>query len=371
MFNLKKKNFMKIDVPLLICTLILCVFGLIVLKSATISITNRNFMTSQMIATLLGFIMIVFVLLIDYDFVKDLYIPIYLVSLFLLLFVLLFGTGLEEWGAKSWIHIGPINFQPSEFVKIGLILSLAKLLESKYKKINQPLTLLFILFVAFAPVFLIARQPDFGTASVVIFIIAVMLFSVGLSYKYILGTIVALVSVSPIFYASLDEFQKNRILNFLDPTRDLADTGFQAMQGRIAIGSGQFWGRGLFQGVQTQNNFIPEKQTDFIYAVLGEELGFLGAALLIFLYAYMLYRMIVIAKNAKDVYGMTVSLGVAAMFLFHIFENIGMTLGLLPITGIPLPFFSYGGTYQIINLIAIGLVLAVSIEREPLDFSNY
>lgn len=197
-----------------------------------------------------------------------------------------------------------------------------------------------------------------------------MLFAAGLDLRYFFAALALGIVSLPVFYASLDEFQKNRILNFLDPMRDIGDTGYQANQGRIAIGSGQFSGRGYLQGVQTQYNFIPTKETDYIFAVLVEELGMLGGFALIILYTVMLYRIVRISIESKDLFGRVLCIGIAAMFLFHIFENIGMTIGLMPITGIPLPFFSYGGTFQLSNLICIGLVLSCAIQKQPLDFSE-
>ncbi|MDO5718109.1 MAG: rod shape-determining protein RodA [Tissierellia bacterium] len=367
MFNLRKKNFLKLDLPLAIIIIILCLFGLLVLYSASLSL-DYNPIKSQIIATILGFFSMIIILLIDYDFIKSLYKPIYAVSIFLLVLVFFFGTGGEEWGADIWLSIGPLTFQPSEFVKIGLIISLSRYIEINIKNLNKPLTLLKVLFFAFLPVILIVKE-DFGSAAVIVFIIGVMLFTAGISYKYIAAVGILSIGSAPILYSRLDEFQKNRILNFLDPSRDITDTGFQMHQGKIAIGSGQLTGRGLFRGVQTQNNFIPEKQTDYIFPVLAEEFGFLGAFSVIILYGIMIYRMIIVAKNSKDIYGTLLTMGIAGMFLAHIFENIGMTIGIMPVTGIPLPFMSHGGTFQLTNLIAIGLVLAVSVERQKLDFS--
>ena len=367
MFNIRKKNIHKIDKILLLTIGLLLVFGLIVLASATKSL-DKSFLPSQIISTVIGIILVGLLLAMDLDFIKKLYIPIYIISILLLVLVLLFGMGMEQWGANTRIAIGGVSFQPAEFVKIGLIISIARYIELNSEDINKPKVLLKILFISFLPVLLILKQPDAGTAMVFIFFIAAMLFSAGLSFKYILEALALGILSLPILYTRLDDFQKHRILNFLEPERDVSSTGWQAMQGRIAIGSGKFFGQGLFNGTQSQYNFIPEKQTDYIYAVLVEELGFLGGSLLIGLYGVMLYRIILIAKETKDLFGRLICIGFAAMFLFHIFENIGMTIGVMPITGIPLPFFSYGGTFQLTNLICIGLIFSVSIQKEPLSF---
>ncbi len=195
-----------------------------------------------------------------------------------------------------------------------------------------------------------------------------MLFAAGLDWKYIgYAAILGVVSL-PIIWMKLDPYQKKRIFGFLEPEKDLTGMNYQAYQSRIAVGSGKIFGRGLFQGTQTQYNFLPEKQTDFIFAVLAEELGLIGGLVLILLYFVLLYRLFRIAKNSKDMFGSLMVVGFTAMFLIHIFENIGMTIGLMPITGIPLPFMSYGGTFHLVNFICIGIALSVSVHKEGLNF---
>ncbi len=369
MFSLKKKNFRKIDILLVLSVFILCAFGLIVLYSATKSLENRQTI-SQLVATLIGICLIAMFTLMDVDFLRQLTLPIYTICIGLLVLTLFIGVGTEQWGAQSWIRLGFISFQPSEFVKVGLIVCLADMIDRHQREINRPQTLLKLLAYAFLPVGLILLQPDAGTAMVFIFFIVLMFFSAGISWRYIAGALTAGVLSLPIIYSQLSQFQKDRILNFFNPARDVDDSNYQAIQGKIAIGSGKLTGRGYLQGTQTQYNFIPEKQTDFIYAVVVEELGFIGGLAVILLYFVLLYRILVVAKNHRSVFGSTVCVGVAAMLLFHIFENIGMTIGLMPITGIPLPFFSYGGTFQLVNLIAIGLILCVTTQKDSLEFDS-
>jgi rod shape determining protein RodA len=370
MFNLRKKAFKKFDFVLLITIILLCVYGLVILKSATLSYDTNSYVKSQAIATVLGFVAILIIILLDYQFLGKLYIPIYAVSILLLVAVLVAGTGDEQWGAKSWLYIGSFGFQPSEFVKIGLIISLAKYIDINQETLNMPFTLIKVLIFAFLPVGLILLQPDAGTAMVFIFFIAAMLFIAGVKWKYIGMALLAGLGSLPLLWLKLDEYQRNRIFNFLEPERDTSGTGYQAVQGKIAIGSGKIFGRGLFEGTQTQYNYIPAKQTDFIFAVLVEELGFIGGMGLIFLYLVMIQRFIKIARNSADLFGSLMCVGIAAMYLFHIWENIGMTIGLMPITGIPLPFLSHGGTYQLTNLVCIGIVLSVGLYREGLTFES-
>ena len=368
MFNLKLKSFKKFDYVLLITMIVLCIYGLVILKSATLSYGTNSYLRSQTIAIVIGLLAILFLVLLDYEFLGKMYIPIYLVCNILLIAVLIFGFGEDDWGARSWLKIGPITFQPSEFVKIGLIISLAKFIDNHKERINEPFTLLKILAFAGFPVLLILKQPDAGTAMVFIFFIAIMLFVAGVKWRYIGMAFLAALAALPVLWFRMDTYQRDRIFDFLEPERNPIGTGYQALQGKIAIGSGKVFGRGLYQGVFTQFNYIPEKQTDFIFAVLVEELGFIGGMGLIALYFIMITRFIKIAKNCNDLFGSLMVIGIAAIFVFHIWENIGMTIGLMPITGIPLPFISHGGTFMLINMIGIGICLSVGLHREALTY---
>ena len=368
MFNLKKKSLKKFDFVLFTTVILLCIFGLIMIRSATLSYDTFKHVKSQSIATGIGIVAILILVLLDYHFLGKLYIPIYVVSNLLLIAVLIWGFGAEQWGSDSWLQIGPVIFQPSEFVKVGLVISLAKYIDNNKEKINEPITLLKVLAFAFLPVVLILKQPDAGTAMVFVFFIAIMLFIAEIKWKYIGYALLAGLLSLPVLWFKLDVYQKNRFFNFLDPERDISNTGYQARQGKIAIGAGKVYGRGLFQGVFTQYNYIPEKQTDFIFAVIGEELGFVGGVTLIFFYFIMLTRLIKIARNSNDLFGSLMVVGFTSILIFHIWENIGMTIGLMPITGIPLPFLSHGGTFQLINLVCIGIALSVGIHRDGLNF---
>lgn len=368
MLNLNKKNYKQFDYILLLTTLVLCGYGIVMIFSATLSFDTLDYVKTQGIATGIGMLTIIVLVILDYQLLGKLYIPIYLACNLLLLAVVFWGFGAEKWGADSWLQIGPVIFQPAEFVKIGLIISLAKFIDNNKDNINDPFILLKILIFAFLPVLLILLQPDAGTAMVFIFFIAVMLFIGGVKFRYFLYALgIGLLSL-PVLWFKMDTYQKNRIFDFLEPERDISGTGYQAMQGKIAIGSGKMFGRGLFEGVYTQFNYVPEKQTDFIFAVLVEELGFIGGAGLMLLYFILLTRFVRVARKSKDMFGSLMVVGFFAMFLFHIWENIGMTIGLMPMTGIPLPFMSYGGTFQLANLICIGIVLSVAVHKEELSF---
>lgn len=365
----RKSHFLKnFDFILFFTVVILCIYGLILIKSATLSFETTKYIKSQVIAIILGVLAIVVLVLVDYKLLGRLYIPIYVFSNLILVAVLIFGFGEKQWGSRSWISIGGVIFQPAEFAKLGLIISLSKFIDINKETINEPFTLVKILAFAGFPIFLIMLQPDAGTAMVFIFFIAVMLFIAGISWKYI-GQAVLLGLISlPILWFKLDPYQKDRIFDFLDPERNPSGSSYQALHSQIAIGSGKIFGRGLYKGVQVQNNYIPEAQTDFIYALLVEELGFIGGAFLILLYFLLLYRLIKIAKSSNDMFGSLMVIGIAGMLIFHIWENIGMTMGLMPVTGIPLPFVSHGGTFMLINMVSIGIILSVAYHKDGLNF---
>lgn len=372
MLTFRKKILKKFDFALFITVILLCIYGLLMITSATASFDNPRFVKVQGISMILGIIAIIFLTAIDYKLLGKFYMPIYIICNLLLVAVLIFGTstgaGGKNWGSRSWLSIGGITFQPAEFVKVGLIISLSQFIDKNKNSINEPFVLLKILLFAAVPIGLILLQPDFGTAVVFVFFVMVMLFAAGLKLKYFGYAIILGIISLPILWFSLDDFQKNRIFVFLDPEHDTTNAGYQASQVKIAIGSGKIFGRGLFKGVQTQFGFIPEKQTDMIFAVVGEELGLMGGLLLLSLYFIMFYRLIRIARNTKDTFGSVMISGITAMLAVHIWENIGMTIGLMPITGIPLPFMSYGGTFLLMNMICIGIALSVGFHKEGLNF---
>jgi rod shape determining protein RodA len=370
MAKLDKKFWKRFDFFLVLLILTLTVFGLIIIKSATSSLSDGSakYVNRQLIAFLFGFILMIFLIFIDYDVYGKLYLPIYLFCNLLLIVVLFFGFGEDQWGARRWLAIGSFVFQPSEIAKFGIIISLSKLIDNYKDNINNPITLIKILGFAGVPIYLITIQPDFGTAMVFVFFVVVMLFIAGLKMSYFLMFLGLGLLMIPILALTLEPYQLDRIKVFLDPNLDPQNTGYQVLQSKLAIGSGLVYGRGLFQGVQNQYGFLPAKQTDFIFAVIGEEFGFIGGSILIFIYAILIYRLIWIAKNACNLFGSLIVIGITSMLFFHIFENIGMTMGLTPVTGLPLPFISYGGTFMILNMISIGLVLSVAIKKEGIKF---
>ena len=248
MFNLKRKSFKRFDFILFITVLLLCIYGIIMIRSATLSYENNRFVKVQTLSTILGVIASMFLVLLDYQFIGKFYIPIYVISVLLLLAVAFFGTGAEQWGSDSWLSIGGFTFQPAEIAKVGIIIFLAKYIDKNKNEINKPTVLLKILALAGIPILLIAKQPDLGTAIGFVFFLVVMLFTAGVDWKYIgYAFLLGIISL-PILWFSLKPYQRDRIFNFLDPERDTSNTGYQAMQAKIAIGSGKVFGRGLFKG---------------------------------------------------------------------------------------------------------------------------
>lgn len=300
--------------------------------------------------------------------------------LYLFLLILLVGVLFTAPinGARSWYKIGDfLSFQPSELGKIFFIMFLALILyrlQLKGKKeINKPWKLLVYFCVAAIPIFLIAIQPDYGTAFAYIFAMLFMLFVSGLDKKYIIVALLIIVIGAPYVYENvLPAHAKIRIEIFLEPESDPRGAGYNLIQSKLAIGAGQFFGMGLLKGNQTQLGYLSPKTTDFIFSVIGEEMGFVATSSIVVLYIMLITKAISIGKNAEDNIGSYISIGIAGILFFHMIENIGMTIGMLPITGVPLPFVSYGGSSLTTNFICIGLLLNISSRRKKsLNYNKY
>jgi len=372
MVNFTKTKLENTDYILVFLALACTVFGCVAISSAVKTYDGGfKFVLIQSVAALLGFF--VAALIASFNFEKLSYYTkfIYMICILFLISVLILGTGRESTGSRSWIRFGPIGIQPSEIVKIGFIITFSKLCENYSEEINKPKNVLKLLIHSSIILGLIMLQPDFGTTMVFIVIIAGILFTAGISYKYIISAIgLIAASVPLVWHFFLKEYQKNRIRVLLNPESDPLGTGYHVMQSKIAIGSGGITGKGFGQGTQTQLGFLPVKHTDFIYSVIGEEFGIVGSVLVALLLFGLVIRCIYVARHANSKFGSYICIGVACMFLAHIFENIGMCIGLMPVTGIPLPFFSYGGSSMIANMMAIGLVESVAIRKNEIKFNN-
>ncbi len=367
--KIDNKLLKKVDYSLIITVLLICTIGIVVIGSATHSLGSERYIRTQTISILLGMIAISVILFIDYNTFSRIYIPIYIICNLMLLSVFILGQGSESWGADRWIRIGGFGFQPSDFAKIGIIICLAKVLDDNKDKLHKPKVLFKVLLFAAVPMLLILTQPDLGTTMVFAAFVFGMLFVAGLKYKHIIVAMgVGLVTAPLAWFGVLHDYQKRRLLTFLNPEQDPLGEGYHTLQSEVAVGAGKIFGKGLFNGTSNQFGFLPEKHTDFIFSVVAEELGFVGVLVLIILYSIMIYKCIKIAKEAKDDFGSYLVIGVVFMLAFHIFLNIAMTIGLAPVTGKPLPFVSYGGTFMLTNMMAIGLVLNVSMRKDKINF---
>jgi rod shape determining protein RodA len=311
----------------------------------------------------IGMLLLLAVALIDIRIWFQLAYPIYGVSLLLLVAVEFFGRMGK--GAERWIEIGPLQLQPSELMKIALILALARFLHGiLVEDVSRPTRLLGALVLIALPAGLVLMQPNLGTATILIAVGAGLLFLSGLSWKIIVPVIVLAVAAVPVGWEFvLKDYQKQRVYTFLDPDTDPLGSGYNTLQSKIALGSGGVFGKGFGEGTQSRLNFLPEKQTDFIFTVLGEEFGLFGLTILMGLYLTILAQGVMIALDTRSQFGRLVAMGVCLNFLLYILINTSMSMGLIPVVGIPLPLVSYGGTALITVLFGFGLLLSVQIHR--------
>lgn len=373
--SLENRNRGHLDIPLVLLTATLVIFGLIAVANATIDpyagsdrsglfgvldrLTTNSFYW-QLAWVGVGIAAIVLIMLFDYRIYGELAIWIYGAALALLVLVLFQTAG--RGNVKAWFSWmgGNRSFQPSEICKLALIISLARQISRHDGPIVKLRDFLPVLLNFAIPFALVVLQDDIGTALVFAAIFLGMLFVSGLGWKLIAGLAATGVTACVAVWPFLSEFRQDRVLDFLDPARDTSGTGYQVRYSKIAVGSGQAAGKGLFQeGAISQLDFVPEKHTDFIFSVTAESVGFIGCLLIVVLYFLLILRLFTLSYKVKDRFGSLIIAGVASMFLFHIFENIGMTIGIMPVTGIPLPFMSYGGSNMLANLAAVGLVLNV------------
>lgn len=364
-----KKLLKNTEWTILIVSIILAVIGLIALYSATQSTDYEEF-RKQVQWIIISIPFLVLASMIDYNIIVRFSTLAYLVIIGLLIGVL-FTEPIS--GASSWFKIGEnFSFQPSEIGKVITILFLAFLINKMQlrgrSEINKIWKLFIVLLFAVIPVALIVKEPDYGTALAYISAILFMIFASGINKKYIIAAVLILAIATPIIYASLPTHALSRIDNFLHPEKDLRGAGYNLQQSKLAIGSGEIFGMGLFKGNQTQLGFLHPKTTDFIFSVIGEEMGFIATGAITILYIVLVTKSIYVAKTAKDNIGSYIAIGISGIFFFHMVENIGMTIGLLPITGVPLPFVSYGGSSLVTNFICIGLLLNISSRRQKAIF---
>ena len=367
---MKSKVLKNVEWGILISCIILLVIGLVALYSAT-SDSDYSEFKKQIVWICLSIPVMIFFFFIDYNIIAK-FSP-YIYAFFILLLIgVLFTEPIN--GASSWFEITEsVRLQPSEFAKIFVIIflsySMAKVQRKGRDEINRIGKLALVLLIVIIPIILIVLQPDYGTALAFILSTVLILFAAGIDKKYIIVSIIIVVVSLPILYFFvLPEHAKTRIDVFLNPNLDPRGSGYNVIQSKLAIGAGQLFGMGILKGNQTQLGYLYPKTTDFIFSVIGEELGFIIAGAVIILYVTLITKAIYVAKTAKDDIGSYIAMGIAGIFIFHMVENIGMTMGLLPITGVPLPFVSYGGSSMITNFICIGLLLNISARRQKSIF---
>jgi rod shape determining protein RodA len=348
----------------------LSAFGLVAIRSATLHAPDaRGDFAHQVAYLVVGAIAMGAMAFIDYHVWYRFSKPIYIIALVMLAAVRLAGH--EALGAQRWIGVGPLVFQPSEPAKLLVVLSVAAILANPKRTLKKWTDLVLPIAAVAAPALLVLMQPDLGTALVLIVILTAMLFfalpNLAQFGAYVVGmvTLGAGAVLSPFF---LKGYQRQRLLVFLDPKHDPQGSGWSLIQSKIAVGSGELFGKGLYNGTQTQLGFVPEHATDFIFTVIGEEFGFVGSAVLLGLYALLLGMGMLAVNAARDKFGLLVAVGIVAMFAFQVLVNIGMTIGIMPITGIPLPFISYGGSSLVTCLASVGVLLNIHLQRTRMTF---
>ncbi len=357
----------KLDTYLLILSLIAATFGTILISSATASYSSGSFIKVQIAAICIGILLYIIFSIADFDAICTAWKVIYVLNIILIGSLLIFGTGSETTGNNAWIRFGPIGIQPGEFGKILFILTLSGHIHQMREELPSLKSIAYLILHAAIPIaMIIFISKDLGTALVYMFIFIVMLFFTGLKLRWFIGAGALLGAVAPLLWPLLNEYQRLRILVVFNPELDPLGKGYQAIQSKIALGSGGFFGRGLFNGTQTQHGYLPAKHTDFIFAVCGEELGMLGCLAICAVLTLIIIRCISIARRSLGTCSSYACMGISAMLIFQMIENIGMCLGMLPVIGITLPFFSYGGSSVLASFMAVGIISSAKMRSAPI-----
>lgn len=367
-----KKILTNFDYWLMLIVIIIFAIGLVSIASATDIMNNglTREVKMQALSFILGLVVIIIFQWVNYEVFGEFHKVIYVLSIVVLLLVYIPGLGITRQGSQRWIGLGPIDIQTSELAKIGFILFFAKFLE-KMNGVKGIKEIIKSLAVMLPFLLIIMKQPDLGTALVFVFVTFGMMFVAGLKYRYILlGGIFAGVGL-PLVYPRLEPHQRVRIDAFLNPDDMTLPGNYHVMQSKITMGSGEMYGKGFFEGVYHRLDYLPVQESDFIFAVFVEETGFVGGVILIALYFLFMMRLIHISRKVKDDFGSYVIIGFVFMFAFQIIENIAMTMGKMPVTGITLPFFSYGSTSLVTSMIALGIAESIYIRRKKGTFISY
>ena len=365
------RPWLQLDPLLLIATLGLIGFGSYVIGTATsgdIAGNPHYYLTRQIAYGAVGVVLMILMARFDYSRLREWKLGIYGAAIALILLTLALGTATR--GSKRWINLPFFKLQPSELGKVLLVVALSAFMIDRMRRLSDKETTSRILLLAILPAMLVVLQPDLGSGMVYMAIACCILFIAGTRWTHFLaiGTITATIVVGVLVGAPaagvhlLKPYQVDRLTAFINPTDNPRKQGYQLKQSQVAIGSGQKTGRGPEHATQTKLDFLPEHHTDFVFSVVGEEFGFMGAALVLSLYALLIWRALRILTMAKNLYGALIAGGVAAMLMFQIFVNVGMTIGIMPITGVPLPLLSYGGSSVIVTFLAVGLLQSIHVQ---------
>jgi rod shape determining protein RodA len=355
---LEKIKRIPLSIPIL--TSLLCIYGFILLYSAADG-HLEPWAKKQIVAFCIFMPFSFLIAIIDLRIIYQLSYIFYFITLILLIIVEF--TGKSAMGATRWLNLGIITIQPSELVKISLVLMLAKYFHESSKYNLPKYNIIIPIIASLIPIALVIKQPDLGTGMIALIVVVITFFVAGEKRIYfIISGIISLVSL-PIFWYMLHDYQKSRILTFINPDRDPLGAGYNIIQSKIAIGSGGLLGKGLLSGTQGQLSFLPEYQTDFIFSFLAEELGFVGGIILIIIYGILTMSCLSVAMHCRSKFATLVAVGVTTLFFAHVFINIAMVMGLLPVVGVPLPLISYGRTMMVSMLFGFGLVMNASVNR--------
>jgi len=359
----KKLKLNQADWIFLSCVVLICLVGLLNLYSATYSLSISKYFMSQVGWMTLGFLAVLVLMLIHYHLYIRFGYLIYALVIGLLIAVVFFGK--SSGGSQRWLSLGFFYIQPSELAKIAVVLGLAKYFHTHHQKRKITWSDLWVpCFLLCLPCVLIARQPDLGTTLVVLLTGASMIWFIGVQRKILISVLVlGLISVPLVWQFGLKPYQKDRVIAFLQPEKYPDSKGYQIIQSKIAVGSGKVWGKGYLKGSQSKLQFLPKQHTDFIFSNFAEEFGFMGGLTLLGLYLLFGFLGLNIAMSCKDVFGIMVSFGLMTTIIIQAAINLGMELGLLPVVGMTLPFFSYGGTSLLTSFIAVGMLMNISIHR--------
>nr|BET44833.1 MAG: peptidoglycan glycosyltransferase MrdB [Candidatus Aschnera chinzeii] len=361
-FQLHQSSFcsrFNLDEYIILIVIFLSIYSIVIVWSATGQ--NIFLIQHKLLQIIIGFISMIIASQISPRIYENWAVLFYLLSLLLLCYANTFGVVIN--GAQRWLNFGFINFQPSEIIKISVPLMIAQIVHRTYYPISLN-KLGMILFIVFLPTIFIAMQPDLGTAMLIIITGFIMLYLTGIQWKIFVGLILIFFCIIPvIWFFGMHDYQRNRINILFSPERDPLGAGYHIIQSKIAIGSGGLFGKGWLHGSQSQLEFLPERHTDFIFAVIAEELGLCGVFLLMILYILLIIRCLLIAINTQNLFNKLVVSGITLMFFTCIFVNIGMVSGILPVVGIPLPLISYGGSYLITIMTGFGIIMSIQSHK--------